>query len=121
MALQNLEKSCKESLLDLQWTCVFADMVRGSSLYVLYGPFTPSLRRVQRNDGMSSPGTLPILAAGLVGRFAIRILEALFGLGIIGSALVVVITFVEDLKEVFSADEPRHVEERSVTAEHIHA
>ncbi len=21
MALQNLEKSCKESLLDLQWTC----------------------------------------------------------------------------------------------------
>jgi hypothetical protein len=64
---------------------------------------------------------LPSVGVGVVGRFAIRIFEVLFGLGIIGSAVVVVITFVEDLEEMFSTDEPRQLEERSVKAEHIHA
>jgi len=47
-----------------------------------------------------------LVAVGFVGRLAIRVLEALFAAGIIGSAIVVVITFIEDLKEVVSKDEP---------------
>jgi hypothetical protein len=93
-----------------------------SRLYLVYEPFTPSLRLLRRNDRMvfvAKP--LSVVAVGLFGRLVIRLLEVLFGLGIIGSALVVVITFVEDLKEVFSKDEPPQVIERSVSTEHIHA
>lgn len=65
--------------------------------------------------------TIPLLGVGLVARVAVRALEILFAVGIIGSALVVVITFVEDLKEVLSTDEPPESMERPVSTEHIHA
>jgi hypothetical protein len=65
--------------------------------------------------------SLSIFALGPFGRLAVRTLEVLFACGIIGSAIVVVITFVEDLKEVFSTDEPPRNMERSVSTEHVHA
>ncbi len=36
--------------------------------------------------------------------FAIRLLEVLFFLGLIGSAIVVVVSFIEDGKELFGKD-----------------
>jgi hypothetical protein len=47
-----------------------------------------------------------LVAVGLIGRLAIRVLEVLFAAGMIGSAIVVLITFIEDMKEAFSKDEP---------------
>ena len=66
---------------------------------------------------------VPLLGVGLVARVAVRALEILFVVGVIGSALVVVITFVEDLKEALSPDEPPNGKgmERPVSTEHIHA
>jgi hypothetical protein len=52
------------------------------------------------------PSAENLIAVGFLGRIAVRILEVLFAAGIVGSAIVVVITFIEDLKEVFSKDEP---------------
>jgi len=36
--------------------------------------------------------------------FAMRILEAMFFVGLVGSSIVVIISFVEDGKELFSKD-----------------
>jgi hypothetical protein len=36
--------------------------------------------------------------------FAIRVLEVMFFLGLSGSTLVVIISFIEDAKELFGAD-----------------
>jgi len=36
--------------------------------------------------------------------FAMRVLEAMFFLGLAGSTLVVIISFIEDAKELFGAD-----------------
>ncbi len=40
----------------------------------------------------------------LLATFAIRLLEAMFFLGLAGSAIVVLISFVEDAKELFGDD-----------------
>lgn len=42
----------------------------------------------------------------LVASFFIRSLVVLFMTGLVGSAVVVLISFVEDFKELFSHDEP---------------
>jgi hypothetical protein len=67
------------------------------------------------------PGStsLCIVSLGVVGTFAVRALEVMFACGIIGSAIVVV-TFVEDPKEAFSADEPPR-NKRPASTEHVHA
>jgi hypothetical protein len=76
-----------------------------------------------RRNGCMEPGgtSLCIVSLGVGGTFAVRVLEVLFACGIIGSAIVVVITFVEDLKEVFSKDEPPRDTAGSVSTEHVHA
>jgi len=38
--------------------------------------------------------------------FAMRVLEVMFFVGLAGSAVVVVISFIEDGKELFGQDEP---------------
>ena len=38
--------------------------------------------------------------------FAMRVLEVMFFTGLVGSAVVVVISFIEDGKELFGKDEP---------------
>jgi len=38
--------------------------------------------------------------------FAIRVLEVMFFVGLAGSAVVVLISFVEDGKDLFGKDEP---------------
>ena len=38
--------------------------------------------------------------------FGIRLLEAIFVFGIIGSALVIVLAGVEDIREIFKKEEP---------------
>jgi multisubunit Na+/H+ antiporter MnhC subunit len=60
-----------------------------------------------------------LVAVGVLGRAAIHLLEVIFGLGLIGSAVVVIITFIEDVAEVFSNDEPVHsrTAHRNVEAE----
>jgi hypothetical protein len=45
---------------------------------------------------------LPMLLA----IFAMRLLDAMFFIGMAGSTLVILISFVEDAKELFGADEP---------------
>jgi hypothetical protein len=40
----------------------------------------------------------------LLAAIAMRVLEVLFFLGLVGSAVVVIITFVEDSKELFGKD-----------------
>jgi hypothetical protein len=37
--------------------------------------------------------------------FAMRVLDAMFFVGLLGSSLVVLISFVEDAKELFGKDE----------------
>ena len=37
--------------------------------------------------------------------FAMRVLETLFFLGLVGSSIVVIISFIEDGKELFGEDE----------------
>lgn len=39
-----------------------------------------------------------------IGIFAIRLLEGMFFVGLVGSAIVVVISFLEDGKELFGKD-----------------
>ncbi|MGA2349934.1 MAG: hypothetical protein ABSF70_05815 [Terracidiphilus sp.] len=41
-----------------------------------------------------------------MGIFAMRVLEVMFFVGLVGSAVVVLISFVEDGKELFGKDEP---------------
>jgi hypothetical protein len=76
-----------------------------------------------RRNGRMEPGdtSLCIVSVGVIGRFAVRALGVLFACGIIGSAIVVVITFVEDLKEVFSTNELPRDMAASVSTEHVHA
>jgi hypothetical protein len=38
--------------------------------------------------------------------FAMRVLEVMFFVGLVGSAVVVLISFIEDGKELFGKDEP---------------
>jgi hypothetical protein len=38
--------------------------------------------------------------------FAMRVLEVMFFAGLVGSAVVVLISFIEDGKELFGKDEP---------------
>jgi hypothetical protein len=40
----------------------------------------------------------------LLAVFAMRVLEAMFFVGLAGSAVVVLISFIEDAKELFGAD-----------------
>ena len=45
----------------------------------------------------------------------VRILEGLFAVGLVGSALVILVTSVEDVQELFGPDdphEPQHLGER---------
>jgi hypothetical protein len=42
----------------------------------------------------------------VLGIFAMRVLEVMFFVGLVGSAVVVLISFVEDGKELFGKDEP---------------
>ena len=42
-------------------------------------------------------------------KFAVIFLEVLFAVGVIGSALVVILTSIEDMAEVFKSDEPSSV------------
>jgi hypothetical protein len=95
---------------------------RKQPLWLIYALFTPLLCQTRRNGRVDLESTtLCVLALGVVGTFAVRALEVLFACGVVGSALVVVITFMEDLKEVFSTNEPPHFRERPVSAEHVHA
>ncbi len=41
--------------------------------------------------------------------FCMRLLEVIFFLGIAGSSIVVVLSFVEDIQELFDKDEPHSV------------
>ena len=43
--------------------------------------------------------------------FAMRLLEAMFFIGLAGSTIVVLISFVEDGKELFGKDEPLQAKE----------
>jgi hypothetical protein len=43
-----------------------------------------------------------------IAKFAIFVLEWMFFVGLAGSSVVVVISFVEDGKELFGKDEPNH-------------
>ncbi len=40
--------------------------------------------------------------------FGMRLLETIFFIGVAGSAVVVVLSFVEDIQELFGADEAPH-------------
>jgi hypothetical protein len=40
----------------------------------------------------------------VIALFAMRVLEAMFFVGLVGSSIVVLISFVEDGKELFSKD-----------------
>jgi hypothetical protein len=42
----------------------------------------------------------------LIIKFAVIFLEALFAVGVIGSAIVVILTSIEDIGEIMSSDEP---------------
>ncbi len=59
----------------------------------LYGLLMRSLRRVRSNDGMD-----------YVVKFAISAIEGFFAIGIIGSAMVVILTSIEDSEVFFSRD-----------------
>ena len=39
--------------------------------------------------------------------FAMRVLEVMFFVGLVGSAVVVILSFIEDGKELFGKDEPQ--------------
>jgi hypothetical protein len=41
-------------------------------------------------------------------KIAINILDTMFFVGLVGSAVVVIISFIEDGKELFGKDEPTH-------------
>jgi hypothetical protein len=44
----------------------------------------------------------------LLGTVLVRILEAMFAVGLVGSTLVLLITFVEDAETLFGREETHH-------------
>lgn len=44
----------------------------------------------------------------LLGTLLVRILEAMFAIGVLGSTLVLLITFVEDAETLFGREESHH-------------
>jgi hypothetical protein len=60
----------------------------------------PETLRVKCNDGPETGYNLSMLFA----TFAIRLLEAMFFVGLVGSGVVVLISFIEDAKELFGKD-----------------
>ena len=44
----------------------------------------------------------------LLGTLLVRILEAMFAIGLVGSTLVLLITFVEDIETLFGREESHH-------------
>jgi len=44
----------------------------------------------------------------LLGTLLVRILEAMFAIGLFGSTLVLLLTFVEDIETLFGREEPHH-------------
>ncbi len=44
----------------------------------------------------------------LLGTVLVRILEAMFAVGVVGSTLVLLITFVEDAETLFGREETHH-------------
>jgi hypothetical protein len=50
-------------------------------------------------------GNRATIESMLLAIFAMRVLEAMFFVGLIGSSVVVLISFVEDGKELFGKDE----------------
>ena len=44
----------------------------------------------------------------LLGTLLVRILEAMFAVGVLGSTIVLLITFVEDIETLFGREEPHH-------------
>jgi hypothetical protein len=47
-------------------------------------------------------GTISLM---LIATFAMRVLEVMFFVGLVGSSVVVIISFIEDGKELFGKDE----------------
>ncbi len=62
-------------------------------------------RRVSRKsaDNPGRRGTITVMQ--LIAIFAMRVLEVMFFVGLIGSSVVVLISFVEDGEELFGKDE----------------
>lgn len=59
------------------------------------------MRRRDRSVQPAIPGYNRSMAIAILG---MRILEGMFFVGLVGSAIVVVISFVEDAKELFGED-----------------
>jgi hypothetical protein len=68
-----------------------------SAEFIAWGPQARAIRGMGAFRGTIDSMILAILV--------IRILEAMFFLGLIGSSVVVIISFVEDGKELFGKDE----------------
>jgi hypothetical protein len=61
------------------------------------GPLAPAIRK---------PDAIRVTIDSMIAAIlAIHVLEAMFFLGLIGSSIVVIISFVEDGKELFGKDE----------------
>jgi len=43
-----------------------------------------------------------------LGTLLVRILEGMFAIGLIGSTLVLLVTFVEDIETLFGMEDPPH-------------
>lgn len=48
------------------------------------------------------------MVISLLGTLLVRILEAMFAIGLIGSTLVLLVTFVEDIETLFGMEEKPH-------------
>jgi hypothetical protein len=57
-----------------------------------------------RNLGSRRGGKQATIRIMFLALFAMRVVEAMFFLGLAGSAVVVIISFVEDAKELFGED-----------------
>jgi hypothetical protein len=44
----------------------------------------------------------------MLGTLLVRILEAMFAIGLVGSTLVLLVTFVEDIETLFGREESHH-------------
>jgi hypothetical protein len=44
----------------------------------------------------------------MLGTLLVRILEAMFAIGVVGSTLVLLVTFVEDIETLFGMEETHH-------------
>ena len=49
-----------------------------------------------------------VVMISMLGTLLVRILEALFAIGVFGSALVLLLTFVEDIETLFGLEESHH-------------